>query len=136
MSKFSINVNNSTIGAQAVGDHSSATGNVSLATDSVPSQADHVYTIKAAQKALVDDEEALGPVLHEVLGQFLRIAREMQIEQETLVKGQAKMLETLDELWAQKAASELGPVPQGLKTLAELGKNPLMIEVVKSLVGG
>lgn len=136
MGKYDVKVTNSTIGAQAIGDKASAEGQVLLGAGSVPSQAEHVSNIKAAQKALVDDEDALGPLLHDVLGQFLRIAREIQVEQDTLVQGQTKMKETLDDLWAQKAASDLGSAPRGLKTLTELAKNPLMLEVVKTLAGG
>lgn len=133
MSKFTVNVTNSTVGAQAIGDHSSATAQLGPAT--APTQAAHVASVKAAQKALVDDEDALEPLLHEVLGQFLRVAREIQIGQTSLAELQRAMKDTLEDIWAQKAASELDPLPQGVKVLAELAKNPLMGEVVKRLTG-
>lgn len=135
MSKFSLTVTGSTIGAQALGDGASATGHVSLGS-MMPSQEEHRANIKAVQKALVDDEEALGPLLHEVLGQFLRIAREIQVGQRGMSEIQLAMKDTLEEVWAHNTAKALSPVPQGAKTLSELAKNPLMSEVVKRLVGG
>ena len=133
MSKFTVNVTNSTIGAQAIGDHSAATAQLGPAA--TPTQAAHVASVKAAQKALVDDEDTLEPLLHEVLGQFLRVAREIQIGQNSLAELQRAMKDTLEDIWAQKAAAELGPLPQGVKVLAELAKSPLMGEVVKKLTG-
>jgi hypothetical protein len=135
MSKFTLTVTGSTIGAQALGDGASATGHVSLGR-TMPSQEEHRANVKAAQKALVDDEEALGPLLHEVLGQFLRIAREIQVGQEGMSKIQLAMKDTLEEVWAQHTAAALSPVPQSVKFLGELAKNPLMSEVVKRLAGG
>ncbi len=133
MSKFNVTVKNSTIGAQAIGDHASATAQLGAAT--VPSQAAHVASVKAAQKALIDDEDTLEPLLHEVLGQFLRVAREIQVGQDSLAELQRAMKNTLEDIWAQKTASEFGPLPQGAKVLAELAKSPLMGAVVQKLTG-
>ena len=45
----------------------------------------------------------IGP--YEALGQFLRLAREFQVEQQTLREVQAKMKETMDDVWTQHAAA-------------------------------
>jgi hypothetical protein len=135
--KFSITNTNSTIGAQAVGDHATATGSVTIGAQGAPTQAQHLENIKSAKKALVDDEEQLGPLLHEALGQFLRMAREIQVDQKSLAETQAKMKETLDDVWAQEAAKGLRSqvLPQGMKIVGELAKSPVMGVVVKALLG-
>ena len=135
--KYTITNTNSTIGAQGVGDGITVTGSLTIGAPVVPTQAQHVENIKAAKKALVDDEDQLTPLLHEVLGQFLRMARDIQVEQKNLAQVQALMKNTLDEVLAQQAAKGLRPqaLPEGLKVVGELAKSPVMGEVVKKLLG-
>jgi hypothetical protein len=133
--KHSTTITGGIVGAIAVGQNSKAIGTVNVHQGPL-TQEQHRAAIKEAQKALVDDEEQLGPLLHEVLGQFLRMARDIQVEQQSLAQAQARMKSTLDEVWAQQAARGLRPaLPEGLKVVGELAKSPVMGEVVKALLG-
>jgi len=131
-SKYDVKVINSTIGAQAVGDHAIANGSVSTGTHLSREQFEG--QIRAMKKALIDDEDSLGPVVIEALGQFLRMAREIQVENKTLAEAQAKMKELLEEIWAKKAIAPM--LPSGSKFAVELAKSPVMVEVVKGLLSG
>lgn len=102
-------------------------------------QEEHRASIKEAQTALVRDQDALDQLderLYEALGQFLRLAREIQVEQQSLSASQAKMKDTLDEVWAQHAARGLRTqtIPNTLEFAKTLLKNPVMAEVLKSLL--
>jgi hypothetical protein len=136
--KYTVTTTNSTIGAQAVGSGAQATGKVTIGHAGALTQGEHLEYIKAARKALVDDEEQLDALLHEVLGQFLRLARDIQVEQKSLAELQLRMKNTLDELWAHHAAGALrpAPLPASLGIVAELARNPVMVEVVRGLTGG
>jgi hypothetical protein len=136
-STFTTNVTTSTIGAIATGDHAVATGHI--APTSLMTQEHHKAAITQAQNALNADQDALERIderLYEALGQFLRMARQIQVEQQSLAQVQAKMKETLDEMWAQQAANGARPqaLPEGLKVVGELAKSPVMGEVVKALL--
>ena len=135
---YNVSVSGPTVGAFAVGDHAVATGHVTVGAPDAVTQEQHKAAIKEAQKALVDDEDQCGPLVHDALGQFLRVAREVQVEQQSIANVQAKMKETLDEVWAQQAAKGLRPLalPEGLKVIGELAKIPVMSEVVKALLRG
>ena len=139
--KFSITNTNSTIGAQAVGDHATATGHVAIGAAGPVTQEQHKAAITQAQNALNADQDALERIderLYEALGQFLTMARKIQVDQQSLVDVQAKMKNTLDEVWAQQAAKGLRPqaLPEGLKVLEALAKSPITAEIAKHLLLG
>ncbi len=106
--KYSVTNTNSTIGAQAVGDNAHAVGTVNTGEARVPSQAQLDQHLKDAKKALVDDEDRLDDLVREALTQFLTMARKIQVDQQDLAQLQAKMKETLDEVWAQQAVKDSG----------------------------
>ncbi|WP_437933818.1 hypothetical protein [Sorangium sp. So ce341] len=136
-SKYTSNITGSNVGAVAVGDHAQATGTVNFGATATLTQEQHRAAIKEAQKALIDDEDKLEPLVYEALGQFLRLARDIQVEQKNLVEVQAKMKETLDEVWAQKAAEGLRPqaLPNTLEVVGAIAKHPVAGEVLKKLLG-
>ncbi len=51
---------------------------------------------------------------------------------------QAKMKETLDDVWAQQAAKGMKPglLPKSLEIAGAIATNPVMFEVAKKLLGG
>jgi hypothetical protein len=94
---------------------------------------------REAQIALVVNQDALAqidPRLYEALHQFLRVARQIQVERMSLSKVQAKMKETLDEAWAHQRAPDLRPgkLPDTLKVIEALAKSPIFVEIAKQLV--
>jgi hypothetical protein len=136
--KYTSNVTDSNVGAVAVGDHAHAKGTTMLT--GALTQDHHVEQIKSAQQALVNDQEVLDRIdshLYEALGQFLRLAREFQVEQKSMADVQAKMKETLDNVWCNQAAKGLRPqvLPRTLEVAEALVKNPAMAEVAKKLLG-
>jgi predicted HicB family RNase H-like nuclease len=139
MNKYASHVTGSNVGAIAVGDQARAEGTVNVSTSIT--QAEHTAHIKAAQRALVNDQDALDRIdarLYEALGQFLRMAREIQVEQKSVAELQAKMKDTLDEVWAEQAARGLRPkvLSKTLEVAKALAENPLMAEVAKKLLEG
>jgi hypothetical protein len=54
------------------------------------------------------------------------VARKIQVDQQSIADVQAKMKETVDEMWAQQAAKGLRPraLPEGLKVIEALAKSP------------
>lgn len=140
-SKHVVTVSRSTIGAFAVGDQAHATGSVQVAMGDTMTQSQHRAAIQDAQMALVKDQDRLGEIhalLFDALHQFLRLAREIHVEQQALKDLVAKMKATQDEVWAQYEAKGLQGVrlPETLNLIAEIVKHPAMTEVVKQLVGG
>jgi hypothetical protein len=94
---------------------------------------------REAQIALVGDQDALAqidPRLYEALHQFLRVARQIQVEQMSLGEVQAKMAKTLDEAWAHQRAPGLrsGALPATLKVTDALAKSPILAEIGKRLI--
>ena len=139
--RFTTNIRGSTIGAVAIGDHARATGTVNYGTSATPlSQEQHKVAISDAQMALVHDQDALERIddrLYEALGQFLTLARKIQVEQQSLVEVQAQMKATLDEVWAQQEAKGMKPklLPKGLEVVEALAKSPITAEIAKKLWG-
>jgi hypothetical protein len=134
------NNQNSTVGAQGAGDHSPVTGTVNVtttATQTWTSQAQYTDTIKAARKALVDDEDALGPALYQVLGEIFRRLQAIQVEQVAQAEVLAKVKETVDEVFAMHKAEELRPklLPEGLRFAEALSKSPLLAVLLTVLTG-
>jgi peptidoglycan hydrolase CwlO-like protein len=132
---------NNTSGTVAVvrGDHNTVTSTVNAGPPGAMTQKQHQEKIKEAQNALNDDQDALERIdgrLYEALGQFLSMARKIQVENQNIAEVQAKMKETLDEMWAQQAAKGLRPqaLPEGLKVLETLAKSPITAEVAKLLI--
>ena len=64
-------------------------------------------------------------------------AREIHVEQQGIAEVQAKMKETLDEVWAQHTAKGLRvqTIPKTLELAQALAKNPAMSEIIKHLLG-
>jgi len=136
-SKHTSVITGSNVGAVNIGDGGNVSGTLNVGS-ATPTQEQHRATMKDAQKALIDDEDRLDALVYESLGQFLRMAREIQVEQKSLAETQATMKATLDDVWAQSAAKGLKPqvLPEGLKLLEALARNPLMADVAKQLMGG
>jgi hypothetical protein len=137
--KYTSNITGSTIGAVAVGSTSQATGTVTLGTSTL-TQEQHRAALREAQSVLVHDQDVLDQIdgrLYEALGQFLRLARDIQVEQLGIAEVQARMKETLDDVWAQQTAKGLRAqtIPKTLELAEALAKNPAMTEVIKHLLG-
>ncbi|WP_437968160.1 hypothetical protein WMF04_02175 [Sorangium sp. So ce260] len=140
-SNFTTSITSSHIGAFGQGDSVTVSGNLTVGTAGSFSQEQYKAVIKEAQTALVHDQDALERIderLYEVLNQFLTMARKIQVEQQGLADVQAKMKETLDEIWAQQAAKGLRTqaLPEGLKVVEALAKSPITAEVAKHLLTG
>lgn len=138
--KFTTNISNSNVGAAAIGTGAQATGSVTTTTQA-PTQEQHRKAVTEAQGALVRDQDALDRLdsrMFEALNQFLRLARDIQVEQKSLAEVQAKMKDTLDEVWAEQAAKGMKPqlLPKTLEVAGAIVSNPVMIEVGKKLIGG
>lgn len=139
-STFTTNITGSTIGAVAQGDGAAATGHVVVGAAASPTQEQHKTAISKAQTALVHDQDALERIderLYEALGQFLTLARKIQVEQQSLAEVQAQMKSTLDEVWAQQEAKGMKPtlLPKGLEVVKALAKSPITAEIAKKLLG-
>jgi hypothetical protein len=139
--KYNVTTTNSTIGAQAIGKNAHAVGTVNMSTPGTLTQEQHKAAITQAQNALNEDQDALERLdnrLYEALGQFLRMARQIQVEQQSLAQVQVKMKETLDDVWVQQVAKGLRPqaLPEGLKVIEALAKSPITVEVAKKLLAG
>ncbi|WP_437673238.1 hypothetical protein [Sorangium sp. So ce131] len=137
--KYTTNISHSNVGAAAIGAGAVATGSVAAAAP--PTQEQHRKAVAEAQGALVRDQDALDALdtrMFEALNQFLRLARDIQVEQKSLADVQAKMKETLDEVWAEQAAKGMKPqlLPKTLEVVGAIASNPVMIEVTKKLIGG
>lgn len=135
--KYTTSISNSNVGAAAVGAGATATGSVTVSHTKTVSQADYEKHIDNARKALVDDEsqlEELSEGLSEALGQFLRIARQIQVDQKSIAEAQAKMKETLDEVWAEQIAGKLKgqAIPTTLEFAKTLLGSPVTAEVAKA----
>jgi hypothetical protein len=137
--KYISRIDGSTVGAVAIGANAHATGSVTQSVSAL-TQEGHRAALKEAQAALVHDQDALDKIddrLYEALGQFLRMARDIQVEQQALAEVQARMKDTLDDVWAQHAAKGLRAqtVPRTLEVAEALAKSPAMAEVLKNLLG-
>lgn len=143
-STFTNNISGDTqIGAFGQGDGITVTGSltVNAGAPGTRTQEQHKAAIKEAQTALVHDQDALERIddrLYEALNQFLSMARKIQVDQQSLAEVQAKMKETLDEVWAQQVAKGLRPqaLPEGLKVIEALVKSPITAEIAKHLLAG
>jgi hypothetical protein len=137
---YTTNITNSNIGAAAVGEGARATGTVTVETTTV-SQADYQRQIDGARKALIDDEDKLNAIsegLSEALGQFLRIAREIQVDQLSIKDAQTKMKATLDDTWVELITPKLKgqALPESLEVVKELLKSPVTAALTtKMLIG-
>lgn len=140
-STFTTNITGSTVGAFAQGDNATATGTLHVGASGSVTQEQHKAALANAQTALIRDQDALERIddrLYEAFTQFLTLARKIQVEQQDLAETQAKMKETLDEVWAAQAAKGMKPqlLPKSLEVVKVLVGNPVMGEVTKKLLGG
>lgn len=140
MGSTTINITGSNVGAFAAGERATATGHVTIGGSGPITQEQHKAAITQAQNALNADQDVLERLdnrVYEALGQFLRMARKIQVEQKSLGEVQAKMKETLDEVWAQQVAKgmKVQVLPEGLKIVGALASNPVTAEVAKKLLG-
>jgi hypothetical protein len=138
--RFTTNISNSNVGAAAIGAGAKATGSVTLPQDGAVQQAAYLEQLAAARKALVDDEarlDELGDGLAEALGQFLKIARTIQVDQLSIKDANAKMKETLDGLWARDVATKAKGkvIPATLEFAKTLLTSPITVEVAKAWFG-
>ena len=128
-------ITNSNVGAFA-NEGATATGSVTVQSQGF-NQMQHNELMKQAKHAMVDDEEKLDAATREALWQFLKIARETQVAVADLASTQAKMKETVDELWAKEAANGMKPqaLSQALEVVKVLVSNPVTAVAVKALIG-
>jgi hypothetical protein len=136
-SKNTATMDRSNIGAVALGNGASATNTID--DSSGVTQEQLRSAMREAQIALVHDQEALDQIdgrLYEALGQFLRLAREIQVEQKSIAEVQARMKETLDEVWAQQMMKGLKPqaFSQTLEVIQALLKNPITAAIAQHLL--
>jgi anti-anti-sigma regulatory factor len=139
-SKFDTNITGSNVGAFGQGDGATVTGTLNMASADTLTQEHHKAAITEAQTALIHDQDALERIddrLYEALGQFLTMARKIQVDQQSIAEVQAKMRETLDEVWAQQVAKGMKAqaLPKGLKVIGALAASPVTVEVAKKLLG-
>ena len=139
-SKYKNTVKGSSNVGISQGSHSKTTVNNTLGAMAPLRQGQHNAAIDEAQIALIRDRDALEQIdnrLYEALNQFLNVARKIQVEQQSLADVQAKMKDTLDEVWAEHVAKGLRPrvLPKTLEVAEAMIKNPTMAEVVKRLLG-
>lgn len=131
-SKFVTNISGSTVGAFAQGDHAVATGHVTIGAAGAPTQAQHQEHIKAAKKALADDEERLEAKVYEALEKFLKQAREVKVEARPVAEVQDEIQGILDRIWAEQTTKTL---PKGLNVTNAMAKSPVMSQATKKLIG-
>jgi hypothetical protein len=136
--KFENDFSGANVGAMSQGQNSiaSQTSGVQL-----PTQAQYRSSISHAQAALVADQDAIdaaGRGVFEALHQFLRIARDIQVEQRSLASLQSTMKATLDEVWAQQVAAGMKPqaLPESLGVIRAIAASPLMAGVIDKLISG
>jgi len=132
-SSYQITNTHSHVGALAVGEGASATGSVTV-SGGVPTREEYENCLRAARKALVEDEdrlEGLSQGLSDALVQFLRLAREIQIDQRAILDGQSLIKASVDDLWAKQVAQQHKGVT--LPAVLEVAKvsAPLLSELVK-----
>jgi len=103
-------------------------------------QEQHRRSIADAQAAAIRDQDALDKLdsrMFEALNQFLRLARDIQVGQKSIVEIQTKMKDTLDEVWAQQVAKGMKPqlLPKTLEVAGAIASSPIMVAVAKKLLG-
>ncbi len=133
-----VHIHGGTVGAVGVGDGASVVGNVSTGAQRWPAdQEEHRRNIRDAQTALLRDQDAMDGRIFDALNQFLRMVREIRIEQKSQAEVLALIKGTQDEVWAELAARGLkSPVlPNTLEVLGALAKNPVMAQIVKNIFG-
>jgi len=96
--------------------------------------------IKSAQKALVEDQDRLDAIdrnVFEALNQFLRMARQIQVEHQELVQVQSRIKETVDEVWANSMVDKLKPngLPRELEVVKAIVSNPVAAAALKAAFG-
>ncbi len=121
-----------------MGDRATATGSITTTATTV-SQADYQRRIERARKALIDDEpclEELSAGLSVALGQLLRVARKIPVDQLAVGDAQAKLKEALDDMWAEQIAPELRgrPLPESLEVARVLRQSPLTATIWKTML--
>jgi len=134
----SYNITDSNVVGSNIGsDGSTATG--TQTTHQGPlTQEQYKQAITKTKNALNNDEDALGPVLYNAIGEFLQRARSIQVEQRSQGEVQQQMKEALDEVWAKQTLKDLKHplLPEGLETAKVLLSNPLTAAIAKALIGG
>jgi hypothetical protein len=138
--RISTNVTNiigGSYGAIAIGQDATAIGTIShhYGRAQTLTQEQHKAAIREAEKALLDDEDRLASPVFEALRQFLRVAREIQVERRSVDDIRVEMTTRFTELWTTMGLPTRG-FSSGLEVLGALSKHPAAGEVVKKLLGG
>lgn len=125
---------NAPVAALAVGQTATATTTQGLTQERFRQDLD------AAMQALVRDQDALEQIdsrLYEALNQFLRTARKLEIDVDSLGDVQRKMKETLDEVWSAHSVDGLRSkaLPATLEVVKALASSPFLSAVVAGLAG-
>jgi hypothetical protein len=136
-SKNTATITGSALGTPAVEDGAAATNTIEGSSSVTQEQLR--TAAREAQIALVDDQDTLAQIdarLYEALHQFLRVAREIQVEQMSLAEVQAKMAKTLDEARVHQGAPgwKSGALPETLKVTEALAKSPIFAEIARQLI--
>lgn len=122
----------------AVGDGARADGSVNQHQEGGITQQEHAAMIKEAQIALVHCQDEIHSLLYDALNQFLRLVREIQVDQRSMAECQAKIMEAYDQTWAEQAAKGMRPqtISKASEIVAALVKHPLMNGVISKLIEG
>jgi len=133
MGNYNITNTPTNVGSQAIGEGAIATGGVAV-SGGVRVGTDYEKCIRDARKALVDDEdrlEGLSQGLSDALVQFLRLAREIQIDQRAILDGQNRIQASVDDLWEKQVAQRHKGIT--LPAVVEVAKAsaPVLSELMK-----
>ena len=136
MGDNNFNITGSSNVGVAVGTGATGTGSVALAA---AAQEVHRQTIAAAESALGHDRDVLNKLdsdIYQALSQFLRTAKDIQVENRATAELQSQMKATMDDIWAHSAAKGLrtAKLPNTLEVVKVLASSPIMTEVVKKLM--
>jgi G3E family GTPase len=129
-------ISRSTIAANAAGEHSSASHTV---THQASVQDEYKKQIAEAQTALISDQDSLDELdaeVHDALGQFLRIARQIEITHSSLAEAQERVKALLDAVWIEKTGDKLarGSLPANLSVVKAMLSSPVLAAAIKLLV--
>lgn len=122
------------VGALAVGHGASAT-NVTLTW---PTQADHQQQMKDAQHALIEGQDELQATVVEALGQFLRVARQTQVENQRIADVQTRLQSEFEDILVRQFGIDVKPglLRAGSPLANALLASPVVAEIIKAIVGG
>jgi small GTP-binding protein len=138
--KYENVVTGSNVATLVSGGHANAVGKLSVEQNGGANQSMLRAELAMVQKALIDSQDQLDELrsgLFEALGQFLRIARDIQVDnQQAKVIGE-QLKNVFDDVAAQHFAEQLKPgvLPRTLEVSKALLSSPVLAALAKTLVG-